>query len=162
MLKRRKLYITNYRKRLKLLLSRKPRLVVRKTNRYIIAHIVTYDYENHKDNTIAYVTSKKLKEFGLNSFSMKNIPISYLTGYLIGKIALSKNIKEAILDAGVYRLTKGCRIYAVLKGAIDAGLKIPHDPKILPGEERLLGKHIKKFDSRIIEKIKESINLKYG
>ncbi|MCS7123751.1 MAG: 50S ribosomal protein L18 [Candidatus Aenigmarchaeota archaeon] len=164
MLKRRKEFKTNYKKRLRLLLSRKPRLVIRKTNKYIIAHIVNYDYENHKDYTVAYVTSKKLREFGLDykSFSLKNIPISYLTGYLIGKIALSKNIKEAILDSGLNRLTKGCRIYAVLKGAIDAGLKIPFNERIFPDENRLNGSHIKNFNKDIIKKVKENINLKYG
>jgi len=37
---------------------------------------------------------------------------------------------------------KGSKIYAVLKGASDAGLEIPHSPDILPSEERIKGGHI--------------------
>jgi large subunit ribosomal protein L18 len=33
-------------------------------------------------------------------------------------------------------------VYAALKGALDAGLKVPHSPDILPSEERIKGKHI--------------------
>jgi large subunit ribosomal protein L18 len=39
-LKRRRMGVTNYRKRRKLIMSKLPRLVVRKTNKHIIAQIV--------------------------------------------------------------------------------------------------------------------------
>jgi len=162
MFKRRREGKTNYKKRLKLLLSKKPRLVVRKTNRYIIAHIVEYDYKNHRDLTKVYVTSKKLSEFGWNYKSFKCIPAAYLTGYLLGKICLKEKIEEAILDAGIYRLTKGCRIYATLKGAIDSGLKVPHSEEILPSKDRIEGKHIKNFDPNLFYQVIDNINKKYG
>lgn len=161
-LKRRREGKTNYGKRLKLLLSKKPRLVVRKTNRYIIAHIVDYDYKNHRDLTVAYVTSKDLSKYGWNYSSFKSLPACYLTGLLIGKKALEKNINEAILDIGLHPSTKGNRIYAVLKGTIDAGLKIPYNEKILPTKERIEGNHIKNFDKNIFLKVKENILKNYG
>jgi len=134
---------TNYRKRIKLLLSEKPRLVVRKSNRYIIAQIATFDPKGDRIEVCAW--SRELNKFGWPFPSFKNLPAAYLTGYLVGKRAIKKGIKEAILDIGLYPSTKGSRLYAVLKGALDAGLKIPHSPDILPSEERIFGKHIEKF-----------------
>jgi hypothetical protein len=51
-------------------------------------------------------------------------------------------VKEAILDVGLNPPVKGSKIYAALKGAIDAGIKVPHDPEILPDEARISGEHI--------------------
>ena len=36
------------------------------------------------------------------------------------------------LDLGLVRATKGNRVFAAMKGAIDGGINIPHDPKIFP------------------------------
>jgi large subunit ribosomal protein L18 len=36
-------------------------------------------------------------------------------------------------------------LFAALKGAVDAGLDIPHDPAIFPSQDRIMGKHIDKF-----------------
>jgi hypothetical protein len=40
-------------------------------------------------------------------------------------------------------LQKKIHLYAALKGAIDAGLKIPYNEEILPSEDRIKGEHIK-------------------
>ena len=151
---------TNYRKRLKLLLSGKPRLVVRRSLKYITAQIVRY--EGKSDQTIVGVTSRQLKKFGWK-YACDNLPASYLTGLLIGKKALERGIKEAVLDIGLYSSRKGARVYAVAKGAIDAGLKVPVGEKMFPSEERLRGEHIAtylpKFKNIVedFEKIKEEI-----
>ena len=77
---------TDYLKRLKLLKSEKPRIVFRKTNKYIIGQYVKS--EEARDKVIFNVVSKELfkykwpKEF---QGSLKSISASYLTGYLIGK-----------------------------------------------------------------------------
>jgi large subunit ribosomal protein L18 len=136
---------TNYTKRLKLLLSRKPRLVVRKSLKYITAQIIKFDEKG--DITITSFTSKNLKKLGWN-FSCDTVPAAYLTGLMIGKKAREKNIEEAILDLGLYRSTKGSRIYAVVKGALDAGLKIPVDLEMLPSEDRIQGKHLSQFSEK--------------
>jgi len=68
-----------------------------------------------------------------------------LTGVLIGKRALEKGVKEAILDSGLYPSTKGSRIYAVVKGALDAGLKVPVGEEVLPSEDRIKGLHIANY-----------------
>ena len=49
------------------------------------------------------------------------------------------------------------RIYSALKGCIDAGLKVPHDPKIFPEEERIKGAHTKKDMKKEFEEIKKKI-----
>ncbi|MGC8812761.1 MAG: 50S ribosomal protein L18 [Candidatus Aenigmatarchaeota archaeon] len=133
---------TDYRRRLKLLLSKKPRFVVRKSLKYIRAHIV--EFEKKGDRTLVFVLSKELKKFGWN-YSCDNLPASYLTGLLAGKKALEKGIKEAVLDLGLNPSTKGSRVYACVKGALDAGLKLNVSEDVLPSEERIKGMHISTY-----------------
>ncbi len=133
---------TNYRKRLKLLLSRKPRLVVRITNRRVIAQIIEYHPDG--DRVLVGVDSSMLTKYGWKG-DLNNTPAAYLTGLLVGKKALEKGIKEAILDIGLHTPTKGGRVFAVLKGAVDAGMEIPHSPEILPDESRIRGEHIAQY-----------------
>jgi large subunit ribosomal protein L18 len=136
---------TNYRKRLLLLRSRKPRLVVRKSMKYIRAQVVQYKPDG--DQTVASAISRELKTLGWN-FPCDTIPAAYLTGLLIGKKAKAKKIEEFVMDTGLYPSSKGSRIYAVLRGAIDAGVVIPHDPDMLPDDDRISGKHIASHSER--------------
>ncbi|MEM4756306.1 MAG: 50S ribosomal protein L18, partial [Candidatus Woesearchaeota archaeon] len=87
------------------------------------------------------LSSKLLERFGW-VYSAKNTPAAYLIGYLAGKRAVAKGITEAVLDLGLARTFAGIKYYAVLKGAVDAGLAIPHDPSCYPSQERILGNHI--------------------
>merc|ERR1712137_514492 len=43
----------------------------------------------------------------------------------------------AILDIGIKRPTVGNRVFAVMKGACDAGVYVPHNVKKFPGFEKL-------------------------
>ena len=52
---------TNYRKRLRLLLSRKPRLVVRKSLKHVRAQIIEFDPVG--DKTIVSASTEELKKF---------------------------------------------------------------------------------------------------
>jgi large subunit ribosomal protein L18 len=145
---------TDYKSRLALLKSEKPRLVVRKTNKYIIAQIVSS--ETSKDKVLIGLSSKALISKGWSqkdSGSLKSLTAAYLTGLLIGKIGKEK-VKEAILDQGMHRTIQGSRIYALLKGAIDSGLSIPHNPEVLPSLEKI--KSNEKL-SHYLEKIKGEI-----
>ena len=98
--KRRREHKTNYHLRTGLLKSNKPRLVIRKSNKYVIAQIVKSN--EAQDFTIAYAISKELKGFGWN-YGMKNLPAAYLTGFLVARKAEKQKIKEAIVDIGVQR-----------------------------------------------------------
>ena len=138
---------TDYKRRLKLLKSRKPRLVVRRSLNYITAQIVEFNKQGDKTLISAY--SRQLKKLGWK-FSCDNMPAAYLTGLAIGTQAVKSNIKEVVLDSGLYQSTKGNRIYAVVKGAVDGGLDVHVSKEILPSDDRISGKHI-----AVNEKFKE-------
>jgi large subunit ribosomal protein L18 len=143
---------TNYKKRLSLLKSGKPRLIVRKFNKNIIAQIVIYDATGDKIEAQAH--SKELEKYGWKE-SKNNVPASYLVGLILSK---KTKIKEAILDAGLQKLTKGSRIYSLVKGCIDGGMEIPHDAEVFPSKERITGKHIAGKDiEKIFNATKEKI-----
>lgn len=133
---------TDYRKRLKLLVSGKDRLIIRKTSNQIIVQVASF--RENGDAVLATASSKQLAKYGW-TLNAKNIPAAYLTGLLAGKLALSKNVKKAILDAGTQKPASSGKIYAALKGAIDAGLEVPASKEIFPSEERLAGKHISAY-----------------
>ncbi len=130
---------TDYRKRLKLLISGKPRLVVRKSLQCIYAQIVKFNPKG--DIVVAAANSKDIVKLGWK-FNMKNIPCAYLVGCLIAKKAKEKKINEAVLDIGLYPSVKGAKLYAVVKGANDSGLKVPCSAEIFPSDDRIKGKHI--------------------
>ncbi|GAF81682.1 unnamed protein product [marine sediment metagenome] len=153
--KRKRLGKTDYRKRLKLLLANKPRLVVRKSLKNILAQIVEYD--ENGDKVIVSAHSSELKKYGYGG-NKGNIPAAYLVGLLIGGKAKKKDIKVLVLDIGLQNSVKGSRIYSVLKGCIDVGLNIPHSKEILPMDDRVKGKHIKNFDANKLEEIKNKIS----
>jgi len=130
---------TDYRLRLRLLKSGKPRLVVRKSLKNIICQIVKY--EESGDRTIVSSHSGELKKFGWK-FHGGNIPSAYLTGLLCAEKARKHKIGKAVFDIGLYSSTPGNSLYSALKGALDGGLEIPHSEDILPKPERFAGKHI--------------------
>ncbi|MFH1316103.1 MAG: 50S ribosomal protein L18 [Candidatus Woesearchaeota archaeon] len=140
--------LTNYRKRLRLLISKKHRMVVRVGNKSIITQII--DYSEKGDKVICSAYSTELKKIGWK-FNTSNIPSSYLTGFLLGKKALSQNIKEAILDIGLNPPKKGSKIFACLKGAVDAGLSIRYSEDIVPNEKRIKGEHIADYAKKLKE-----------
>jgi large subunit ribosomal protein L18 len=146
---------TDYKHRLALLKSNLPRLIVRKTNKQLIAQIV--ELKPAGDITKAYANSKQLVKAGWKH-STSNIPAAYLTGLLIGKKAKEKKIKKAVFDIGLQESTKGNKLYAVLKGVLDSGLDIPHDTKLFPSEERIKGEHLKdKKAAQDFEKVKSKL-----
>lgn len=133
---------TDYHKRIKLLLSRKPRLALRFTNKRIITQIIEF---HPKGDTIAVAAnSQELAPLGWQ-FSLNNFPATYLTGILIAKKALKKGVKEAIFDTGLHSPLPHSKSYAFLKGAVDGGLKIPHQADVFPTPERINGKHIQDY-----------------
>ncbi len=130
---------TDYRKRLKLLKGGTPRAVFRRSLRNVIVQIVIYD--PHGDKTVASAFSKELGKYGWGTAS-SNLPAAYLTGLLAGKRARAKGIETAVLDIGLSSPSKGSRVFACLKGLLDAGLHIPHDEEVIPSTDRLEGKHL--------------------
>jgi large subunit ribosomal protein L18 len=138
--RRRKQGKTDYQARRALVLSKKPRLVARDTLKNMIVQVV--NAKPTGDEVIAHANSSELaKTYGWKGDS-GNLPAAYLTGILCGFRANAKGVKEAVFDVGLQAPSKGAKIFAVLKGVIDAGLTIPHNKKILPDEQRIKGQHI--------------------
>lgn len=133
---------TDYKKRVKLLLSNKKRVVVRRSLKNMYASIV--EFKEKGDHVIVGVDTKELRKLGWN-YHGGNMPSAYLAGFLLGKKAKKKGVKEAVLDIGLYNPIKKSRIYAVVAGLVDAGLNVPHDPEVIPKEDRLSGSHIKAY-----------------
>ncbi|HLC53256.1 MAG TPA: 50S ribosomal protein L18 [Candidatus Nanoarchaeia archaeon] len=128
---------TDYKARLALLTSEMPRIIVRRTNKYIIAQAVVS--EGAQDKVIYGCTSRNLLEKGwpeTKRGSLKSIPAAYLTGLLLGN-AIKGKIAEAILDIGMQRNIQKSRLYAVLRGILEAGVKVPHSEEALPDDDRL-------------------------
>jgi large subunit ribosomal protein L18 len=145
---------TNYKKRLKLLLGEKPRLVIRKSLKNILIQIVVFGEKG--DAVLASAHTRELRKLGWN-FTGGNLPSAYLTGLLIGKKAKAKKCTEAIVDLGMQSPIKGTRLFAAIKGAIDAGMHIPHTPENFPSMERIRGDHISAFEKDT--KFKEMVTL---
>ena len=149
---------TDYGKRLKFLKSSSPRLVFRKTNRYIISQYVTS--KAAQDKVEIGITSKELKKFGWpEEFdgSLKSIPAAYLTGVLMGKEIEKKKLKTPIVDFGMTRVISKNKGYAFIKGVIDAGVEIKCGEEQFPEQERLEGKNMREDFSKTFQEIKSKI-----
>eukprot|EP00742_Colponemidia_sp_Colp-10_P004382 GILJ01004678.1.p2 GENE.GILJ01004678.1~~GILJ01004678.1.p2 ORF type:complete len:310 (-),score=94.18 GILJ01004678.1:66-857(-) len=149
--------------------SPKYRLVVRFTNKDIVAQIVHAKIKG--DDVIAAAYSHELKAFGI-THGLTNYAAAYSTGLLLARRTLNKlkidkefeGAKEAtgafaevrtkkedqgddekrfpfkaILDIGLARTTTGARIFGVLKGAVDGGVAVPHRPNRFPGFDKKKG-----------------------
>jgi len=135
----------------------KYRLVVRKTNKDIIAQIVYSKIEG--DYTLESAYSHELPNFGIK-VGLTNYSAAYATGLLLARRVLTKlkladaykgneeingeeyNVDEnmegprpfrAFLDIGLVRTSTGNNVFGVLKGAVDGGVSIPHSQKRFPG-----------------------------
>ncbi|PKL64480.1 MAG: 50S ribosomal protein L18 [Methanomicrobiales archaeon HGW-Methanomicrobiales-3] len=134
---------TDYYQRTRLVVAESPRMVVRKTNRHIIIQLVTAEMEG--DKTLVAANSAELEKYGYKG-STSNTPAAYLTGMLFAAKAKKARYDRAILDIGLNRATPGARVFAALKGAVEAGLEIPHGEEILPSDERVRGAHIAAYN----------------
>jgi len=114
-------------------------MVVRRTNRHVICQIITAHLEG--DRTHVTANSSELRKFGYEG-SLSNTPAAYLTGMLLAVRSLNAGYEGAVLDIGLRRATRGARVFAALKGAVEAGFDMPHNDEILPADERCKGEHI--------------------
>lgn len=138
---------TDYELRRILATSDKPRFVVRITNKNVIVQIVKSEIEG--DYVLISVHSRELHEKYNWKASGNNLPASYLIGLLAGFKSLELGIKEAYLDLGLRRATKGSRIFSVVKGANDAGLDVPINMDVVPEPDRINGQFIAEFAESI-------------
>lgn len=153
-LKRRRLQMTDYRKRLALIKSGIPRAVIRKSLKNMKVDITEYNVSG--DKVVAHGCTVELKKYGWNS-PTGNIPSAYLAGYLSGIKAKRKGIKKVIVDFGRQKVVKGSRIMASVSGLVDSGVKVPVDKKFLPHKDRTAGKHLKTIPEETISSAKKAM-----
>jgi len=174
--------------------SPKYRLVVRLTNRDVICQIAYAKLTG--DAILAAAYSHELPRYGL-PVGLTNYAACYATGLLLGRRLLKKlnldtqyegkvtadgelfsveEVKDgprpfrALLDVGLARTSTGARLFAALKGALDAGLNVPHSETrfrgYAPTEKKynveeargyLFGKHIADF----MEELKDEDDAHY-
>ncbi|MBS7643321.1 50S ribosomal protein L18 [Candidatus Bathyarchaeota archaeon] len=138
---------TNYYLRRRLISSKKPRLVIRGSLKHITVAVV--EAKSDGDYTLACAHSSELaKKVGWLG-GCGNLPAAYLTGLLAGYRAVLKGIKDAVLDIGLHFPSKGARVFAALRGALDAGLHVPHGNSVLPDDKRISGEHIAEYARKI-------------
>jgi len=152
--------------------SPKYRLVVRFSNKDICAQII-YSRING-DYVMAAAYGHELPRYGVKA-GLTNYASAYAVGLLLSRRLLTKlkladrypglkeatgaifNVEElpdgprpftALLDVGLVRTSTGHRVFAVMKGAVDGGLHIPHTEKRFPG----YNKEDKKFDAAELKK----------
>jgi large subunit ribosomal protein L5e len=150
----------------------KYRLVVRISNRDVTAQIAYSLISGDRILSAAY--SHELKRYGLK-VGFTNYASAYATGLLLARrvlaqLGLADKYKgltdangedfsvsyndegprpfKAVLDVGLARTTTGSRVFAVMKGALDGGLDVPHK------ETRFAGfkKDSKKLDAALFRK----------
>ena len=149
---------TYYKSRMKMIMSGKYRFVARKSLKNLQASIVQFDPKG--DRIAITVDSKALLKIGWKG-DTGNLSSAYLIGYIAGKKAQEKGIKDAVFDIGFNKSVKGSRLYAALAGAIDSGLKIPFDQGVIPPKERIAGEHIAKY-AQLLKNDKEKYQRQFS
>jgi large subunit ribosomal protein L18 len=141
-LRRRREGKTDYQARKALVVSGRPRVITRFSNKNATVQIAIA--KPHGDMVLAAANSRELiKTYGWKA-STGNIPAAYLTGLLCGLKAKAAGTTSAILDIGLIAPTKGSKIFAALSGVLDGGVEVPHsEEKIV--KERMKGEHIAKY-----------------
>jgi len=138
---------TNYQSRRALVLSGLPRLVVRGTLKHMIVQVAEAKVTG--DEVLVSAHSHELeKTYGWKG-SCGNVSAAYLTGLLCGCRAVARGVERAVLDVGLLLPSLGARVFAALRGVLDAGVVVPHDERILPDEKRIHGEHIVDYANRL-------------
>ncbi len=129
-LRRRREGKTDYQARKAMVVSGRPRLVVRPSLKNVSVQIIIAKAIG--DQVLTSANSRELiKKYGWKA-ATGNIPAAYLTGLLCGLKAKTAGINAAILDIGMVIPSKGSKVFAVLNGVLDAGVEVPH------GEEKIV------------------------
>ena len=136
---------TDYYQRQRLIVSGRNRMVIRKTNRHIIIQLVAAAMEG--DYTLFHVNSKELLDFGYKGY-LGNTPAAYLTGMLFAVRAQKAGYEGGIADIGLQVASAGARVFAAVKGAVEAGFDVPCGESILPDDDRCNGTVIAEYDER--------------
>lgn len=137
---------TNFAKRLALVKSGLPRMVVRRGSTSLVVQFI--QYSDKGDKVLVGANSAALKKF--KWAPRANVPTAYLTGLYAGKLAKKKGVKEFVLDMGLYAPVKNSIAFAAQKGALDSGLSASHGEGLVE-EARISGVHIEEYAKSLDE-----------
>jgi large subunit ribosomal protein L18 len=157
--RRRREGLTDFRARKKAIASGSVLLVVRVSNKNVSSQFVKP--EAGGDKVLSAAHSRQLLKMGWSG-SPKSTPACYLLGLLAGRKGLARGVKEAILYNGVIPFIKGSRIAAFAKGVLDSGVKMSMDEEALPSEDRVTGKTIAEFASKLAREDKETYSKRFS
>jgi large subunit ribosomal protein L18 len=150
--RRRRSGLTDYRARKRAISSQRALLVVRISNKNVSSQFLNPKVKG--DEVIASAHSRQLAKLGWKG-SLKSTPACYLLGLLAGKKAIEKGVKEAVLYVGIVPFVRGSRVAAFVKGVTDAGVTVPFGEEALPSDDRVTGKAIADYASRLAAEDKD-------
>lgn len=175
----------------------KYRLVVRMTSRDIVAQVVAARIVGDEMISVAY--AHELPRYGIK-LGLTNYAAAYAVGLLVARRTLKKlgldemyvgkeeadgemfEIEEegekrpfqCVLDTGIARSTTGKKVFAVMKGAVDGGISIPHSEKRFPAyskdegfdpeelRKRILGLHVQEYMEYLMEEDDEKYKSQFA
>ncbi|HJU33985.1 MAG TPA: 50S ribosomal protein L18 [Nitrososphaera sp.] len=141
---------TNYRKRSAILIGRHMFVTVKISDQNVASQVLKPTPTG--DIVIASAHSRELADHGWKG-AFNNLPACYLTGVLLGKKGLQKEVKAAVLYIGKNHFTS--RVAACMKGIVDAGISMPVSKESLPDEDRISGHHIAEYSHALKEDEKD-------
>ncbi len=159
LLRRRREGVTDYRARKRAITSQKPLLVVRISNKNVSSQFVKPTVKG--DVVLSSAHSKELAKMGWRG-SAKSTPACYLLGLLAGKKAVGAGVKEAVAYNGLVPFIRGSRVAALLKGVVDAGVQVPVGEEAFPDAERVAGKAIAEYATKLAGEDKEEYSQKFS
>jgi len=177
----------------------KYRLIVRLSNKDVTAQVAYARIEG--DVIICAAYGHELPKYGIK-VGLTNYAACYATGLLLARRLLQKYKLDKIyegqtdpngemycvedvdegpgafrchLDIGLSRTTTGAKIFAVMKGAADGGLDIPHSEKRFPGYDKeskefnaevmrahILGTHVADYMRDLMESCEDSYKRQFS
>ncbi len=150
---------TNYKRRRSAVVSKLPLLNVFMSSKNVYAQVVRPKVAG--DSVLASASSLQLTKMGWLA-SRKNLPACYLTGLLLGKKAVEAGLDDVIVYVGLGSYRSGSRISAVVKGAVDAGLKVRTDGEGFPDGQRVAGEHISGYARKVREVSQEALQARFS
>jgi large subunit ribosomal protein L18 len=157
--RRRREGVTDFRARGRVITSKLPLLVVRVSDKNVSAQFVRAKVGG--DQVLSSAHSRQLLKLGWHG-SPKSTPACYLLGMLAGKKALQSGVKNAVLYNGMVPFIRGSRIAAFVKGVVDAGVSVPLGEGVVPSEERLTGKAIAEYATKLAKEDKKLYETRFS
>lgn len=149
--RRRRMGVTDYRARRKIINSTSPLLVVRVSSKNVSAQFIKPKAQG--DQVLLAAHSRNLKKLGWKG-SSKSVPACYLLGLLAGKRAKKEGVEKANLYNGLSLFVKGSRVSAVVKGVKDAGVDVPMADEVAPSEDRMAGRTAAAYAKSLLDQDK--------